>query len=87
MLFFKDSHNDQSLKEHTIYTEQARLESMSHGHHRPVGIMKAEPTLKLLKYQQAHYKGNRISMNQRTHRTEIIAKDEKDIVKRLYAVQ
>ena len=65
---------------------QATSESMPNGHHRPVGIMEAELTLKL-KYQKPHYKGNRISINHRTHRTEIIAKNVKDIAKRLHAVQ
>ena len=84
--FFQGQSNDQSLKEHIIYTEQAASESMPNGHHRPVGIMEAELTLKL-RYQQPHYKGNRISINHRTHRTEIIAENVKDIAKRLHAVQ
>ena len=86
MLFFEDSHNDQYIKEHIIYTGQVTSESMPNGDYRPVEIMYGELALKL-KCQQPHYKGNRLPIYNKTHRTEIIGKNVKDIVKRLYAVQ
>ena len=65
---------------------QATSESMPSGHHRPIGIMKAKLALKL-KHQQPHYKGNRLPIYNKTHRTEIMGKNVKDIVKRLYGVK
>ena len=78
-----------SILKKISYTQsrmQTTSQSMPSRHHRPIGIMQGELMLKL-KYQKPHYKGNQLPIHNRTHRTEFIAKNVKDIVKRLYAVR
>ena len=78
-----------SILKNISYTRsrlQATSESMPSRHHRPVGIMQGELTLKL-KNQQPHYKGNQLPIYNRSHRTEFIAQNVKDIVKHLYGVK
>ena len=73
-----------SILKNILYTRsriQATSESMPSDHHRPIGIVKGELAMKL-KDQQPRYKGNRIAINRRTDRIEmIITKNVMDVVK------
>ena len=87
--FFSRTVTMTSMLENISYTQsrmQATSQSMPSRHHRPIGIMQGELMLKL-KYQQPHYKGNQLPIHNRTHRTEFIAKNVMDIVKRLNGVK